>query len=84
MASSKDKIKSLLISKGQATNGEIAALFSPGEPGCFSWPQRTRELRQEFAKDGVELRCEPLSRGTFIYKLIKPKLKLEGQQFVMV
>jgi hypothetical protein len=81
--SSKDKIKSFLFCKGEATNAEIAELLH-GQPGQLSTGQRLREIRQELRAEGGDLECKEVRPGIYLYRVIKPKIKLEGQQFVMV
>ena len=83
--SSKDKIKSFLICKGQAYNYELAGLLE-GQPGQLSWGQRVRDLRKEFAKEGIEIACTEERPGVYLYKLIKQQstYKEIGKQLAFI
>lgn len=41
------KVLAKLLSQPWTSSSELEALFPPGEPGHFSWPQRLRGLRDQ-------------------------------------
>jgi len=76
---SKQRIKSFLFSRGQATNAEIAEYMN-GLPGQLSWGQRLREIRQELKEEGGDLVTKEMCRGIYLYTVIlPPKIEANGQ-----
>ena len=73
---SKNKIKNFLLQRGQALNHEIAE-YMRFQPGALSWRTRVSDIRKELQAQGGDLTCKELRKGIYLYKIIRPQIKVE-------